>query len=115
MSKIKVPKQSELSTEIEPSNGRKDQTDSSGFGLVNWLFDHIDERKPIFLCLYQEYEKEIKLSSRHRIINVVLLLIAAIADVILFSVYMGAVILIIAGITFIFVKGTGILDFVVSK
>lgn len=111
---FKVPEQTEINTEIEPGNGRKDQTDSSGFGLVNWLFDHINERKPIFLCLYQEYEKEIKLSSHHKVLNWILLLIASIADVILFAIYTASVILIIAGITFIFVKGTGILDFIVN-
>ncbi len=108
-----IVKEDTPQTEIElPNNGNaKQASDSSGFGLVNWLFDHINERKPVFLSLYREYEREVKLASTHKIINWTLLLLSTIGDFILFAIYAGAVILIIVGITFIFVKGTGLLDY----
>ena len=88
--------------------------DSSGFGLIVWLFDHISERKPVFLSLYQQYDAEVKIASQHKVISWILLVIATTLDMIVFLVYALAVILIIAGITFIFVKGTGLLDYVHS-
>lgn len=110
---IVVPEQPEPGTEIEPpKNGSREPSDSTGFGLVNWLFDHINDRKPVFLCLYQEYAKEVKLSSTHKAINWILLVMATIGDLLLFAVYAAAIILVIVGITFIFVKGTGLLDYI---
>lgn len=108
-----IPPSETASEEIEPPKGNnKGGSDNSGFGLINWLFDHINERKPIFLCLYQEYEKEVKLSSSHKIINCLLLVVASTADILLFTVYALSVMLIILGITYIFVKGTGIIELI---
>jgi len=86
--------------------------DSSGFGLVIWLFDHINDRKPVFLSLYQQYDLEVKVSSNHKFLNWVLLVLALIGDIAIFIVYAVAVIAIITGITFIFIKGTGLLEFI---
>jgi len=88
--------------------------ESNGFGLVVWLFDHINERRPIFLSLYRSYDNEVKLSSNYPLTSLILLFFAIIGDLAIFLVYALAVIAIIAGITFIFVKGTGLLDYINS-
>lgn len=96
--------------DAKPLNG-----DTTGFGLINWLFDHIGERKPIFLHLYMQYDQDVKIGSIYKkTFGVILLLVAIILDAFLFLVYTVAVTAVIVGITFIFVKGTGILDFMVD-
>jgi len=93
----------------EPDN-KQINGDSSGFGLVNWLFDHIKDRKPIFMSLYTQYDKDIKLGASFKWVAYPMLLLCTLLDTILFVIYMIAIVAIIAGITFIFIKGTGLLD-----
>lgn len=108
---LKIPE--EIKDELpKASPATPKNPDSSGFGLVVWLFDHINERKPVFLSLYQQYDAEVKIASEHKIFSWLLLSLAILCDAIVFLVYAVAVIAIIAGITFIFVKGTGLLDYI---
>lgn len=111
INKVVIPSQ-ELSDEPPTPPAGGGSSDSSGFGLVIWLFEHIDGRRPIFLSLYQQYDVEVKVSSNHKIVNWILLVLALVGDFIIFTVYALAVILVIMGITFIFIKGTGLLEFV---
>jgi hypothetical protein len=94
----------------EPEPKKDGNGDSSGFGLVNWLFDHIKDRKPVFMSLYAQYDIDIKLGSSFKPIAYVMLPLCVILDLLLFFIYTIAIIAIIAGITFIFIKGTGVLD-----
>lgn len=103
---------SELKDIPPPPGGTSSNPDSSGFGLVIWLFDHINDRKPVFLSLYQQYDLEVKISSTHKGLNWLLLILALVGDIVIFLVYALAVIAIITGITFIFIKGTGLLEFI---
>lgn len=109
--KLIVPK-TELNEEPPSPLPNNTSPDSSGFGLVIWLFDHINDRKPVFLSLYQQYDLEVKVSSNHKVLNWILLVLALLGDTIIFIIYALAVIAIITGITFIFIKGTGLLEFI---
>ena len=85
--------------------------DNSGFGLVNWLFDHIKDRRPIFLSLFRQYDRETKIFSEYKWLGYPALFFCLIWDGVMFLIYMIAVAAIVEAITFIFVKGTGILDY----
>jgi hypothetical protein len=97
-----------------PETGNGHSVDNSGFGLVNWLFDHIKDRRPIFLSLYQQYDEQVKFSANryNGFAGGLILPICIIFDGIMFLMYMAAVVAIVTGITFIFVKGTGLLDYI---
>lgn len=82
----------------------------NGFGLVNWLFDHIKDRKPIFMSLYSQYDNELKLSANYKPLALVFRFMCVIGDLILFAIYAAAVGAVIVAITYIFLKGTGLLE-----
>ena len=89
---------------------------TSGFGLVNWMFDHVRSREPIFLHLYKDYDRQLKLSGvsagkPQKFLGALLLIGCLLFDGIVFLVYGLSVVFIILSITFIFVKGAGVLEY----
>lgn len=85
---VKVVNPPEIIEDQPPQSPINNQNpDSSGFGLVIWLFDHINARRPVFLSLYQQYDLEVKVSSNHMVLNWLLLVLAMIGDVLIFLIY----------------------------
>lgn len=91
----------------QPSTG----ADSGGVGIVNWLFDHVKDREPIFLSLFDRYDSKMNIRMYHPRMSKHLIRLCIFADVLIFTIYAVAAVLVILAITYIFLKGTGLLEF----